>query len=241
MDDSLGSDVHPAACGHLPIVGDAHFFGDFPVFLVVIFTDHQAIGDDDPGCLRFGMEQTQGMTGFHDQSLIRCDVFQVFLDQQVLHPVVAYTAGFTVGDQFVWIQGHFEVQVVVDHHLEGLAFGAFPFVFVNGFPVDPAFRTEPIAIDPAPGGQLFQEFRDQFFVVFFRDVPQSVLQSDFSLGRRQTEATIRSPANAFLKRFRFRQSVGELQFDGHGFSDIFIFHVEPLLFSKFLEETCFPF
>ena len=137
---------------------------------------------------------------------------------------MADAASFPVGHQFIGIQGHFKVQVVVDHHLESLAFGAFAFVLVNGFPVDPAFRTETIAVDPAPGGQFFQKFRDQFFMVFFRDIPQSIFQRNFSLCRSQAEATIRSSPDAFLERFRFGQSVGELQFDGHGFSDFFIFH-----------------
>ena len=230
MDDALGPDVHPAAGGHLPIVGHAHFFGDFPVMLVVVFPDHQTVGDDYPGSFRFGMEQAQRMAGFHDQGLVRSDFFQIPFDQQVLHPVMAHAAGFPVGDQFVRIQSHFKVQVVVDHHLEGLAFVAFAFVFINGFPVDPAFRTETVAVDPAPGGQFFQEFRDQFFMIFFRDITQGIFQSNFSLCRSQTEATVRSPTDAFLERFGFGQPVGEFQFNGHGFSDFFILHhVIPLL------------
>ena len=44
--DSLRSDVHPAACGHLSVVSYAHLFSDFPIVKVIIHTDHHSVGDD---------------------------------------------------------------------------------------------------------------------------------------------------------------------------------------------------
>ena len=224
MDNPLGSNVHPAASGHLPIVGNAHFFCDFPILQVIVFTNHQAVGDDNPGSFRFGMEQAHRVAGFHNQGLVFGHFFQVPFDQVVLRPVMADAAGFPVGNQFVRIQGYFKVQVVVDHDLEGFASGAFAFVFVDGFAVNPAFRTETIAVNPAPGSQFFQKFRNQFIMIFFRNVAQGILQSDFRLGRSQPEAPVRSSADAFLERFLRRQPVREFQFNRHCLGNIFILH-----------------
>ena len=54
--DPLRSDIHPAASGHLSVVRNSHFLGNFPVLQVVIHTDHHRIGDDDSRCLRLGGE-----------------------------------------------------------------------------------------------------------------------------------------------------------------------------------------
>ena len=59
-------------------------------------------------------------------------LFEVFLDQAVLHPVLAHLAGLAVGDQLIGIEGDVEVQVVVYHHLEGLALDAGALVLVDG-------------------------------------------------------------------------------------------------------------
>ena len=145
--------------------------------------------------------------------------------------------GFAVGDQFIRIQCHFEIEVVVDHHLEGLAFGAFPFIFVDGLAIDTAFRTETVSINTAARGQFFQEFRDQFLMVFFRDITKCILQCQLSLGRSQTESTVRSTADAFHEFLLRRQAIREFQFDGHCFCDISIFHdLNPLLFSIIHED-----
>ena len=76
-----------------------------------------------------------------DQSLLVSHDLQVLLDQAVLHPVLADLAGLTVGDQLIGIQSDIEVQVVVDHHLEGLALGALALVLLDGLAVDAALGT----------------------------------------------------------------------------------------------------
>ena len=165
------------------------------------------------------------MTGFHDKGLILCHFFQVAFDQKVLHPVMADGSCFTIGDQFIRIEGNFKVQVVVNHDLESFAFRAFSFIFINWFAIDAAFRAETIAIDTAASRQFFEELWDKFIMIFFRNVAQGIFQCQFSLGRAEAEAAVRGSADAFLERFLRRKSIGEFQFDCHCLCDISIFHV----------------
>ena len=71
VDDALGPDVHPAAGGHLAVVGHAHFFGNLPIVDVVEHTHHQSVGEDNTGSVLLGGEQAHRMARFDDQGLIR--------------------------------------------------------------------------------------------------------------------------------------------------------------------------
>ena len=121
MYDALRPDVHPAARRHLSVVGYAHFLGDFPVVKIVIHTDHDGIGDDDTRRGWFGRKQSQRVSGFHNQGLILRQFFEIFFDEPILQPVLAYRSGLTVGNQFIWIERDVKVEIVVDHHLKSLA------------------------------------------------------------------------------------------------------------------------
>lgn len=99
---------------------------------------------------------------------------------------------FTIGDQFIRIEGNFKVQVVVNHDLESFAFRAFSFIFINWFAIDAAFRAETIAIDTAASRQFFEELWDKFIMIFFRNVAQGIFQCQFSLGRAEAEAAVRA-------------------------------------------------
>ena len=103
MHNALRPDVHPAAGGHLAVVGDAQLFGDFPVILIVEHADHQCIGDDDPRCIGAGREQAERMSRLDHQRLILGEDFQVLLYNPVLQPVLANAAGFAVCHQFIGI------------------------------------------------------------------------------------------------------------------------------------------
>ena len=233
VNDALGADVHPAARCHLSVVGNAHLLGDFPVVQIVIHTDHHGVGDDDPGSFRLGREQSQRMSGFHDQGLLICHDLKILLDQSVLKPVLADLSGLTVGYQLIRIQSYFEVQVVVDHDLKSLARQAVALVLVDWFAIEAAFRTISVSIDSAVGLQFFHEFRRQCLMQFFRNIPESVLQSDLCLCLGQTEASVRRTPDAFLELRIFGQLVA--QFDGHRVRDrCVIQHVcNPLFYTRF--------
>ena len=47
VNDALRSDVHPAAGGHLPVVGNTHSSGTVKALEIVNLTDHEAVGDND--------------------------------------------------------------------------------------------------------------------------------------------------------------------------------------------------
>ncbi len=168
--DALRSDVHPAACGHLPVVGNAHFLRDFPIVQIVIHADHERVGDDYTRRGRFGRKQPQRMSGFYNQGLIFGQFFEIFFDQPILQPVLANRSGFSVSHQFIWVQRDVKVEVVVDHNLKGLSGQTFALVLVNRLAVDSFVRSVTVSVDPAAGGQFFHELRRQLFMQFFRYV-----------------------------------------------------------------------
>ena len=116
---ALGPDVHPAPGGHLAVVGHPQSGGPVEVLLVVEGAHHQAVGDDAPGGQLVGVEQPQGVAGHDHQGLLVGHHLQYFLDEAILHPVLQTCPVSPVGHQLIGVEGHVEVQVVVDHHLEG--------------------------------------------------------------------------------------------------------------------------
>ena len=90
------------------------------------------------------------MAGFHDQGLIPGQLFQIALDQLILHPVLANLTGFSIGYELIWVQGHIKIQIVIDHDLKRPAFDAVALILVDGPALDGAWRPEAITIDSAP-------------------------------------------------------------------------------------------
>ena len=204
MDDTLRADVHPAASCHLTIVGHAHFFRNFPVLHIVVFTDQEAISDDNARCFWFGFEESERVARFYNQGLMVCHDFQVFLDQVVLHPVSADRSSFSVGNQFIRIKSDFKAQVVVNHDLHSLSCGTVPFVLINWFAVDAFFWTPAIAINPSASFQFFQKFRNHFLMESLWNIAKGIFKSNFGLSLSQTEAPVRCSTDAFLENRFFR-------------------------------------
>ena len=228
VDDALRPNVHPAAGSHLAVAGNAHCGGLGPVVRIVEHTDHQAVGDNHAGAGLMGLKQTHRVAGHHDKRLFVSQRFQIFFDQLILHPVLADLAGLAVGNQLVGVQGHFVVQVVIDHDLERLAFYTVALVLVDGLAVDAILRHEAIAVDAAPCHQLLQELRSKLLVKLFRNITQRVFQSELDLSFVQGQLTLRCAANTLFEGGIFRQN--GVEFDCHSITDLNIVHVvEPPL------------
>ncbi|MPM96204.1 hypothetical protein SDC9_143362 [bioreactor metagenome] len=75
VDDSLRANIHPAAGGHLPIVGNAHLLGDLPIVDVIKHADHQCVGEDHARGIGLARKETNGMTGFEHQRLFVREFF----------------------------------------------------------------------------------------------------------------------------------------------------------------------
>ena len=76
------------------------------------------------GASGFDLKSPSGCPAFDDERLVAGEDFEVLFYQAVLHPVLAHLSRFTIGDEFVGIEGDVETEVVVDHHLKGLALDA---------------------------------------------------------------------------------------------------------------------
>ena len=215
MDDALGPDVHPAAGGHLAVVGNAEGSGAVEVLLIIKGTDHQAVGDDDPGRQLVGMEQAQGMAGHDHQGLLIGQLLQILLDEPVLHPVLADLAGLAVGHQLIGIEGHIKVQVVVDHDLDGLAFHALALVLVDGLAGKLALRTEAVAVNSALLLQLLGKFLCHLRMVIGVNVAQRVFDRQSLIRFAELGFPAGSPAVAGIHLGILRQLI--VQLNGHGF------------------------
>ena len=215
MDDALGADVHPAAGGHLTVVGNAERGSAVEVLLVIEGTDHQAVGDDDARSHLVGVEEAQRMTGHDDEGLLIGQLLEVLLDQTVLHPVLADLAGLTVGDELIGIESDVEVEVVVDHDLNGLALDALALVLVDGLAVELALGTEAVAVDTAVLFELLCKLLGHLLVMVGVDVTQSVLDGERFIGVGQVGFAAGSAAIAFFELRIFGKLV--IQLDRHGF------------------------
>ena len=90
------------------------------------------------------------MAGLHDQGLISGQLFQIALDQLILHPVLANLTGFSVGYKLIGVQGDIKIQIVVNHDLKRPAFDAVALICIDGSAFYGARRPEAITIDSAP-------------------------------------------------------------------------------------------
>ena len=106
--------------------------GDVEVLLVVEHAHHEAVGDDDARRVGVALEEAEGVARLDDEGRVLVDDLEVLLDEAVLHPVLADLPGLAVGDELVGVEGDVEVEVVVDHHLEGPALDAAAPVLVDG-------------------------------------------------------------------------------------------------------------
>ncbi len=163
------------------------------------------------------------MAGFDDEGRILGQLLEVFLDQAVLQPVLAGLAGLAVGDELVGIERDLEIEVVVDHDLECLAFDALALVFVDRLAVNSALRTVAVGIDAAAGHQLIHEFRGELFVQLLRNVAQRIAKGKLRLGLGEAEAAVGRAAVAVVHLRVFRKDVVEL--DRHSSRNGLVVHV----------------
>ena len=211
--DALGTDVHPAAGGHLAVVGNTQSGGAVEVLLVVVHADHQTVGDDAAGRQLMRVEQAQRVTRHDHQGLLVGHDLQILLDQAVLHPVLANLAGLTVGHQLVGVQSHIKVQVVVDHDLEGLGLGAVALVLLDGLAVQLAGGAETVAVNPAMLLQLLGKLLGHLLVVIRMDVTQGILDGQSLVSFRQMGFPAGCAADSRFKSWVLRQLI--VQLDDH--------------------------
>ena len=158
------------------------------------------------------------MTRLNDERLVRRDDFEILFNKEVLHPVLADLPGLSVGDELVGIERHVEVEVVVNHYLEGLAFDALALIFVDGLAVEFSFRTEAIAVDTSVLLIFLQEFRRELFVVLLRNVAQRILERKHDFLIVENLSPVRSPSYAGLKFRHLWKPVWEFQSEFERFS-----------------------
>ena len=57
MHNSLRTDIHPAASGHLSVIGNSHLGSNMPIMLIVELPDHHRIGYYNAGSIGTGAEK----------------------------------------------------------------------------------------------------------------------------------------------------------------------------------------
>ena len=211
MHNALGADVHPAAGRHLAVVGHADGGSTVEVLLIVEGADHESVGDDAPGRQLMRAEQAQGMAGHDHQRLLVGQNLQILFDEPVLHPVLADLARFPVGDQLIGVEGDVKIQIVVDHHLEGLGLHTVPLILVDGLAVNPSLGAEAIAIDPAMLFQLLCKFLRHPAVMLPGNVAQRVHDRQFLIRLRKVGFPAGRTAAARFKGRVLRQVIVQLQ------------------------------
>ena len=224
--DPLRPDVHPAAGGHLPIVGHPELGGLVKIGGIVELAHHQGVGVDHPWRLAMAGKQTHGVTGRDHESLSLGHLLQILFDQPVLHPVLEHLPRLAVGDELVGIESNVKVQVVVDVELEGPGLQdaailvdrpSFDVVIGSGGRcldvASPVIRPRPwpvpVAVDAATLSQLRQELRRQRLVQRGGNVAEGILERQRHLPRRQRAAPVGRSADARGEAGRWGQLFGQ--------------------------------
>ncbi len=164
MDDTLRTNIHPAAGCHLTVVGHTHLHRLVPVVGIVEHADHHRIGDDNARSIRFGREKTERMTRLYNQRLVVGQFLKVFLDKTILEPVLAHLTSLTVCNKFVGIEGDVETEVIVDHHLKSLTRQAFALILVDRFGSQITLGAPAICIDTSTRTEFVEELRSSLGV-----------------------------------------------------------------------------
>src|SRR5699024_4492902 len=99
------------------------------------------------GFMRF--EQSHRMSAHHDQCMMMSQLLQIFLNQLILHPILAYLSGLSISNQFIRIKGYFMIQIIIDHYLEGFSLNTFSLIFINRFSINPLLRHETVSVNAA--------------------------------------------------------------------------------------------
>ena len=170
-----------------------------------------------------GREKADRVARFDDEGLLLGHGPEVRLQQAVLHPVLAHLACLAVGDQFIGIEGHVEIEVVVDHDLAGPALDAIAGVRINGVSLDRPRRPEPVGIDPAHREKLVEKLGGEPAVPALGHVTQGVLEGEDGLGPAQGELPLRRPSYPLDKRGRGGKTLDHcIQSDSHSLGDSLI-------------------
>ena len=199
MNNTLRTDIHPAARRHLPIVGNSHLCGNVPIVLIVELAYHHRVGNNNAGSIGTGTKQSQRMSGLNDQCLLRSKFFEILLDQKVLHPVLTNLSGFTISNKLIGIQRDIKTEIVVNHYLKGFAFHTFATIFINRSGFQIACGTEAVSVNSPTGTQFFHKFRCQLLMQFQGDIAQCILQCRSCLRRRKRITTVGGPPDTFYE------------------------------------------
>ena len=183
--------VHPAARGHLAVVGNAHLLRNLPILRIIEHAYHERVGNYHPWRFWARREQAQRVPRLHNKGLIFGKLLKIFLYQPVLQPVLAYGAGLAVCYKLVWIKRYLKIKVVIHHHLKGLALDAVALVLIYGLAVYAPLRAESICIYAAAGNKLLHKFARKLFMQLLRNIAQRVPQRRLSLRLCQSEAPVR--------------------------------------------------
>ena len=139
------------------------------------------------------------MSAHHHKRLFPRQLFQIMLDQPVLHPILTHLPGFPISNQLIGVQGDFKIEVIIDHHLKGFAFKAFSLIAFNRKASDAARGPEAIAVNSSMLRKFPREFRSHHFMMLNGDVAQSVANGQLFFGLSQCRLTPWSAPDTPLK------------------------------------------
>ena len=144
-------------------------------------------------------EQAQGMSAHHHKRLFPRQLFQIMLDQPVLHPILTDLPGFPISNQLIGVQGDFKIEVIIDHHLKCLALKAFSHIAFNRKASDAARGPEAVAVNASMLRKFPREFCRHHFMMLGGDIAQRVSNGQLFFGLPQCGLAPWSAPDTLLK------------------------------------------
>ena len=162
------------------------------------------------------------MSGAYDQRLILLHLLQIFLNQAVLHPVLAHLSRLAICNKLIGIQSHIKIQIIINHELDCLAGQASASVCFDRLCLNQAVRAETVTINFPSRLQLLIKFLRQFSVIFFRNITERILDRQLFIAEGKLRLPLWRPAHGGVQRLRFRQPF--FQPDFHKLFDFLVCH-----------------
>ena len=151
MHDALWTDIHIGTRRHLSILAYTEGIVAFPVVGLRIVGDDHAVGHHDARRTRMRGEQTEGMTGIHDESLLVGHLAEVLHHEAILCPVHENRTVAAIGDELVGVLSYTRVEVILDHQHDGSSLFAAMRIVADGTSLHLVAWTVAVHVDATVG------------------------------------------------------------------------------------------
>ena len=183
--NTLRTDIHIGAGGHLTVLRHTHGIHPLPVVGLGVIWYHHAVGHHHTRRAGVGGEQPERMSGVHHQRLAVGHLRQIFHGKAILRPILKHSAVASICNQFVRMLGHCRIKIILNHHHYGGSLAGAGRIILDTTRFHLIMGSEAVHVYASVVLQLPGEFGSELGMHIFGEITQCVAQSQFFLLRRK--------------------------------------------------------